>query len=504
MASQRKVSLAWLFILVFLFTAAFGVRMVRLDEPPLNFHATRQYRSLLIARGYYFEGLTAVPDWQQQAASVSKQRQGILEPPVLELLTAAGYRLVGGERLWIPKVLSSLFWLVGAIFLYRIAARIAGAQAALFSAAFYLLLPFAVVASRSFQPDPLMVMLLLAAVLAMLWYDERPLSLSLAGASLLSALAVFVKPVSLFVLCAAFVSLTLRRRGVRKTITAPELFVFFAVTLLPALLFYVIHGLIVTGGLQVQAQASFLPQLLLDPFFWRGWLQNAGLVVTLPVMVVALFGVLLFRKGTARALVAGLWAGYALFCVTFNYHIATHDYYHLQLVPIVALSLGQPAALAVGYLQRTNRARAWQAGLFFALLLAPFLSLKASSSLLFNPGFERQVKTAETIGDLVNHSINTIYLASDYGLSLEYHGQLAGRPWPLISDLEWERLAGVPSPDAESRFNDWFAQESPTYFIVRDLWEFEQQADLQHFLHQNFTVLAVNERYIIFDLQPLQ
>jgi 4-amino-4-deoxy-L-arabinose transferase-like glycosyltransferase len=499
--ARRFVLSGHLLLTALLFMIAFSVRMYRIDEPPLGFHTTRQYRSLLIARDYYYQQAAAVPVWQKQVAQINRERQGMLEPPVMEMLVAAGYRLTGGERLWIPKLLSSLFWLIGAGFLYQIAHRIADARAALFSTAFFLFLPFAVIVSRSFQPDPLMVTLLLASVLAALRYDAEPSSCRLAVVAGFSAVAIFIKPLSLFVVCAVFISLALQREGIKKIITNRMLFAYFPIIFLPALLFYIFYGLFVLGDIRAQAQASFLPQLWFDPFFWRGWLYNIQMVVGFPALVVALLGVLLFPSGTARAVMIGLWAGYALFCLAFNYHIATHDYYHLQLVPVVALSLGPAAALLIERVQTINQAWYGRLALWSILLLALSLSLGVNRRQLLNPGFERQVETAEIIGNLVNHSTNTIYLASDYGASLQYHGQLAGRPWPLLSDLEWERLAGVPILDAETRFDDWFAWESPRYFIIIDLWQFEQQADLRKFLTQNFDIVVQEDEYLIFDLQ---
>ena len=490
-----------LLVVAFLFIAALGIRLYHIDKPPLDFHATRQYRSLIIARGYYYERLSIIPEWKKQVASVNKQRQGVLEPPVMELLAATGYSLFGGERFWIPRLLSTLVWLIGAGCLYWIARRIANADAALFSTAFFLFLPFTVIVSRSFQPDPLMVMLLLASILAILRYYDQPSRHRLAIVAILSASAIFVKPVSLFAIYVVFVLLTLHRQGIKKSIISPGFLVYFLVTLLPTLLFYVFYGILRPGNLRTQAQASFLPQLLLNPFFWRGWLNNIHLVVGFPALIGALVGVLMFRKGLSRVLMLSLWAGYALFCLVFNYHIATHDYYHLQLVPIVALSLGPLAALIVERLEDINQEWYWRIAIWPILLLALLLSLGVSRSWLLNPEVESKVRAAQDVGELVNHSTNTIYLASDYGLSLEYHGELSGRPWPLISDLEWERLAGVPTPDAKARFNDWFANDSPRYFIVMDLRELEQQRDLKAFLTQSFSISAQDDDFIIFDLQ---
>jgi len=49
-------------LLAVLFVIALGLRFYQIGEPPLDFHATRQYRSLLIARSFYYESLTTLPE----------------------------------------------------------------------------------------------------------------------------------------------------------------------------------------------------------------------------------------------------------------------------------------------------------------------------------------------------------------------------------------------------------------------------------------------------------
>jgi hypothetical protein len=488
-------------ILFFLYAAALTIRLYHVNEPPLNFHATRQYRSLIIARGFYYEHSADIPEWKRQIASLNKNGQGILEPPVMELLTALGYRILGGEQYWISKSLSIIFWLTGAFFLYKIAKVISSETAALFAIAFYLFLPFAVIASRSFQPDPLMVMLLLAGIHAMVRYNEQPSTTHLMAASALSAFAIFIKPISLFVIYTVFIFLSVQRQGIRKSIATPGLWLYFLASLLPALGFYLIYGIFMSGDLQVQAQSSFLPQLLLDRFFWRGWLDNIHTVIGFPALIAALLGALLYPKGFPRALIVGLWVGYGLFCLVFNYHIATHDYYHLQLIPIAALSLGPVFALTLDRLLEVNRGKILRLAIGAALMAGLILSLHSAHSDLSRRNSEGEVKRAEQVGELVHHNTNTIFLASDYGLSLQYHGELSGQPWPLVSDLEWEQLAGASALNAEARFMDWFAEREPDYFIVMDLWELEQQKDLNEFLTQNFSRITQTDDVIVFDLR---
>ncbi|OGO25058.1 MAG: hypothetical protein A2W33_07635 [Chloroflexi bacterium RBG_16_52_11] len=483
-----------------LFLAALGIRVYRINEPPLDFHATRQYRSLLIARGYYYEGLASIPEWKRQVARINLERQGVLEPPVMERLTSYIYRIAGSEPYWIPRTLSILFWLIGGGILYLIAKKIMDGSAALFSTVFYLFLPFAVVASRSFQPDPLMIMLLLASLYAILQYTKLPSLGRLVVVIVLSAFAIYIKPISLFVIYSVFVMIAVYQQGIKRSLTDPRLLSFLVLTFLPTATFY-FYGILVTGTLREQARSSFLPQLLIDPFYWKGWLNNIHQVVGLASFIGALLGVMLFRRGLPRVFMMGLWVGYVLFCLVFNYHIATHDYYHLQLVPIVALSLGPMAGVVYVRLKELNPDWHWRVALWTIMFLALVLALNTARTQLSDNTFGAKVKIAEEIGERVHHSTNTVYLASDYGLSLEYHGELSGEPWPLISDLEWERLAGITVMDAEQRFDHLFVEDLPDYFIIVDQYEFDQQRDLIVFLTRNYPVMSNSEHYIIFDLQ---
>lgn len=491
----------WL-VLGLMLIAALGIRMYRADEPPLAFHATRQYRSLLIARGYYYDRLEGVPAWRRHVAQVARERQGVLEPPVIELLVANAYRLAGGERFWIPRIVSSLLWLGGGVVLYLVALRMAATGAALLGVAVYLFLPFAVVASRSFQPDPLMVFLVLTASWLLLRHVERATMARRALAAAATAAAILVKPVAAFPVLASFALLEAGAGGMRAMLR-PRAVAFLLAACSPTLVFYG-WGMLAPGTLREQARSSWLPALAMDPFFWRGWRANVDDVIGLPLLVVALVGVLVCRPGPPARLLIGLWAGYGLFCLVFSYHVATHDYYHLVLIPIVALSIVPVAAVVARALRGADGSISLARRLGVAAIVVLALlwgAVEARARLAARSGLEDQARIAPEIGERVAHSTNTVYLASDYGLSLEYHGLLGGRPWPLVSDLEWERLAGESTLDAAARFRSEYAPHAPDYFIVVDQREFQRQEDLEAFLTQQYPVLASTDRYRIFDLR---
>jgi len=485
-------------ILGFLFLLAAGVRLYRSADPPLNFHATRQYRSLIIARDFYFDHAASVPEWKKEVAQCSRQQQGVLEPPIMEFVVAGGYRVLGGERPWLPRLLSTIFWLTGGAFLYLIGKRVSDGDSALFAVAFYLFLPFATVASRSFQPDPLMVMLMLASVWAILRYHDAPSRARLAAAAALSSLGFVIKPGSVFVILAAFVALAIERHGLRRALRGPALGIFVVATLAPTLAIYG-YGIATGEFLVDEARKTVLPQLWISPFFWRGWLMQIGSTVGFVCFIGALLGALSFPRGVPRSLILALWVGYVAFCLALNYNLATHDYYQLQLIPIVGLSLGPVVALVMRWLHERQPAWQWRMAIWGVWALALALSLADARARLLNPSAERKVAIQREIGEAVRHSTKTLFLSADYGVPLEYHGLLCGRSWPLGWDLEWERLVGRPPLDAEERFHSRYAGRAPEYFIVEDVGEFAKQPDLQRLLSR-FPIVAQNDEYVIFAL----
>src|SRR5512143_2608225 len=163
MQSSGRLSSSVLHILpvTLLLILGMSIRLYDLTDLPLDFYPTRQLLSALKARGMYYQGRTDVPEWQRRFAVQEWKNKAEIEPEIVERLVALTYRFTG-EQLWIGRVYSSLFWVAGGLFLYWLSRDLSSAAGALLALALYLLLPFGVIASRSFQPDPLMTMLIVA------------------------------------------------------------------------------------------------------------------------------------------------------------------------------------------------------------------------------------------------------------------------------------------------------------------------------------------------------
>src|SRR5258706_4087967 len=174
-----------------------------LTDLPLDFARTRQLFSLLKARSMYYAMLPEsanIPAWQREMALI--QTTPVIEPPVIEMITALTYRVVG-EYVWIARIYSSLFWVLAGGFLFLLARGMTSTEGAVMSLLFYLFLPYWVLASRSFQPDPLMTALIVAAAWGPYrWRSVHTLKWAVT-AGLLTGAAIFVKNVAVFPLCLA-------------------------------------------------------------------------------------------------------------------------------------------------------------------------------------------------------------------------------------------------------------------------------------------------------------
>jgi len=457
----------------------------------------RQFRSLLIARAMYFAEEESVAGWRKNVAQTSSDRQEILEPPVMEYVVASGYRLIGGESRVTAQIVPLLLWVLGAIPLFLIAQRCSSLDGALYSVAYYLFVPSGVHLSVSFLPEPLMLTMLLFSLLAILRYSEQQSRARLLVAAATSALTIVVKPFVAPVILGTFVSLEFdKKKGLKQFLRKPFV-AFFLIAFLPGL-FYYGHGLVVESYLQWKIESSFLPHLLWSPYFWLGWLRTSAETTGAVPMLLGLFGLVLVKGERSQRMLLGFLAGYAAFCLAFNYYTRFLTYYHAQLIILVALALGPALSAMLEPIFRARR-RSFAIGVvLFSVLLGLALNYyyvkKSEIDLVFEG-----VETAEAVGRAVNHSDRVAYLARHYGLPLEYFGELAGEAWPRAL-RGWPLVSGHEKPrSVEERISSLGFE--PEYFVITNLREYARHhEDLAVFLAAHAELVAESDEYLVFEL----
>ncbi len=505
-------------LLFFVFGAL--IRLYDLTDLPLDFHPTRQLFSALKARGMYYLSLTGLPHWMRAEANQQMNLRVTVEPEIIERLVAFTWRFTGDE-LWVARVYSILFWLIGGVFLYLLARDLFSPDGALFTIAFYLFLPYGIYASRSFQPDPLMVTLILAFWWAVhRWAEKTSLRRKedhegnlvlreevnspsrLRGsnwfwvilASLFGGLAIFVKLSAAFFVIGGAVGAALGCFKLREIFRNPQVYAMAILGALPGAA-WVSYGLS-SGFLGQQFGGRFIPSLLVSPSYYLGWLQMISTVLGPLTMAAALLGLFFIREKKIRTLLFGLWGAYLAFGIFFDYHISTHDYYSLPLIPIAALSLTPLADLVLARLtESTHGSRARRALAASILTLGLFAVLWNVRGVLKSVDYRPEADLWAEIGETLGHPAPVVALTQDYGARLAYWGWETAVNWPRSADFEYSGTRG-----GKSDFEKRLGQLAGKFFLVTDFEDLKRQPPLEEYLLQ-FPVFAEGEGYIIYDLR---
>jgi hypothetical protein len=483
--------------LVLILGLGFGIRLYDLTDLPLDFHPTRQLLSALKARGMYYETLTDVPAEKRDFAVQQWKVRAAIEPEVVERIVAFTYQFTG-EQLWVARVYSSLFWVIGAFFLFLLARQFTSIDGALAATAFYLFTPYAVTASRSFQPDPLMVVLIIIFWWAVSKWADQPTSYKWAViAGLFGGVAIYVKFVAAFFVIAGGLGSIIRRESVLETVRRPQVYVMTVLGILPGIA-YTIYGVWIAGYLGQQFGGRFIPSLFLSPSYYLGWIGMLNTVVGGMALMLGLIS-LFFLDNEKRRFLLGLWAGYVLFGLYFNYHISSHDYYSLPLIPIVALSLAPLADWFFAQLTRLTATRLAQTAVFSILLLGLFASLWSTRAEMKSTDYRPEAQTWAEIGEKIDGKI-TVGLTQDYGSRLSYWGWKSLVSWPTYGDLLYhDDLRG-----SQKKFNEQFAilALNKELFVVTDFDELNRQPLLKEKL-SGYSIFATGDGYLIFDLTSI-
>jgi 4-amino-4-deoxy-L-arabinose transferase-like glycosyltransferase len=455
-----------------------------------------QYRSALIARSIYFNLTDSIPEWRRQANSNSLHNLPDKEPPITEILTAIAYKFAGREDLRIPRLLTSIYWLVGGLFLYKIAKEWGSTEGAITAIAYYLFVPLGVKVSISFQPDSLMIMMFLISLYAILQYYEEPTWHKLIIAAILSGFAILVKPFVLFAISGTFLGLSSNRNKGFRHLLDKRLILFFVASYIP-IIFYYGYEIYITGQLTKQAEVSFLPQLLFTKDYWKDWMQTAVNVIGLTPLLAAFIGIPMTPKRALRAMLIGLWGGYIIFCLVFTYHIRYAGYYHMQLIPIVALSFAPIVPVFTRHINRLNNRWYWSLFYIAAIFLLFLLNFREINNSIRSTADIERKEVAEEIGGIVHHSARTVYIASYYGRPLEYYAELTGTYWPRsISDID-SVLGRNQASSVEERLEKlWFI---PEYFVITAMREYHTyHNDLKEYLENNCRLVRESDEFIIY------
>ncbi len=483
-------------IVLFILAGLFRLK----DKAAPGILVEREFTSAIIARDFYFERNPAIAPWRQAIADITSDRQPVLEPPLTEFLVSLAYRISGRENYLYSRYLTGGFWLIGGIFMFLVARRLLPAAGAVFATGFYLLAPAGILVSRSFQPDALMMMMFLASLYLVLRYFDAPGLTSAALAGLVAGVTLLLRPLVLFAILGAFTALALQRRWSWRALVEKPALIFYAISIaIPAA--YYGYGILVADFMRWKVASSFRPDLFLRFEFWREWLLVGVNEMGLAAVLAAVLGFFLVRDTRARALLFGLALGYFVFGLAFTFHIHTHGYYHVQLIPAIGIGAAGLMTATVRIIHQ-SAPRMWWLPVGASLALMMVFAWQGVREHLYQEVFESP-QVAEEIGEIVHHSPNTVFVAYHYGLALEYYGEFSGAFWPKSITSSFYRQSKEQEKSIQERITS--LGFSPEYFVITNFPEYQRlHQDLNEFLVGACDERIEGDKYMIYTACDLE
>jgi 4-amino-4-deoxy-L-arabinose transferase-like glycosyltransferase len=483
----------YIILLIVILVSGLITRLFDLTDPPLDYASTRQLRSALIARGLYYPTADGEPAWQQSVAK-EQGEHSMIEPTVLETIVAWTYHLVGGEYIWIARIYSALFWVLGGIALFFLVEMLVSSDAAFFALIYFLFTPHGIVASRSFQPDPLLTTLIIFSWWTFYsWYKESSWKWAvLAGLS--AGSAMFVKSTAVFFLFFTFLLLVLYKEPLRELIRNTQVWTIAFLSAIPVIAYH-IYGIFIVGALTQQFQGRFFPELLLTTQYYVKW-KNALSSVTGHYLIIAagLIGLILYYRKEKLRFLLGIGIGYLLYCFFFTYHITTHYYYHLPMIPAVAILLAGLYGFFAKYLNNKVVVYVLRIGLVGMLLLG----IGGGYYKLSKEDYREIPAYFEKVAGFVDQGAKVITISQDYGNRIGFYGWVIHKHWGFRGDLPYSQLRGGTQDPFLERFNEFTSGHD--YFVVTSMNQLKKQEELFNHLNDNFKVHVEGEGYIIYDL----
>lgn len=477
--------LTFFLLLAFILAAGAFLRLTDLAQPLLDFHPTRQLFSAVKARGMYYQTLPNAPAWQKDISYRQWQGEATIEPPIVENIAVFFYHLTGEENTACPRAVSASFWMIAAVFVLLLAQNLTHSPpAAAFSTAFFLLIPYAVSASRAFQPDPLMVLWMVIFWWAIETWGRKNSWRWAILAGLTGGLAIFVKLPAAFFVVGGGLGAILAHSSLISALRNAKTWLIAILCILPPAA-YLYYGLSVAGFLGQQFGGRFFPADWIDPYFYLRWLLKVDTVIGLFWLALAGVGWLVFSVKPAKTFLAALWGAYFVYGLAFPHHIASHDYYSLPLIPLAALSL---APLIVAFFPRlwsATKARFAHLAIVLSSLFFLFSYTTVTYLDLRQADTRLAAQTYAEIGEILQHQPGILALTENYGYPLAYYG------WQNVN--LWSGGDNIEQAFKQQTFEK-------AYFVITDFDELARQPELVQKL-AGYQIFAQTRAYIIYDLK---
>jgi 4-amino-4-deoxy-L-arabinose transferase-like glycosyltransferase len=349
-----KKQLAWSVAIVCLLIIGFGVRLQNLNQPIVEIMESRQTQTAEISRNLITDSfnifLPRVDRYGPHNIYV------VLEFPLFNLITALSAKLTGFPIEPMGKFYSAIFGILGAGIWRILLQRHYPTRAVFVGMIFYLFTFIGIITARSFQPDTFALFWYLWVLLELdTCHSKSNSALSRWRLVVLVSLACLTKSHMAILLVVPLVVLLWRLYS-SKDLQLIKAISFLMICFVPVVLWTIYGGWVhskfpneITSNYQIGNW--FRPELFFSTesfnYYSSIWMQFRYSFLTgrsdaldwIVGIILLISIVKLFRDTEKKYFFGPILSSLAIYYFFFNVHTATHFYYHLPLLPLLAAGI---------------------------------------------------------------------------------------------------------------------------------------------------------------------
>lgn len=439
---KTSIKLLWIIFLAFI------LRLYKITNPILDWHAFRQADTASVTREYLKQGIDLLQPKYHDLSNIQSGKDNpngyrMVEFPLINVLIAFTISFFNSPLVLTSRLFSVFFSLISILFLFLLVKEISGTKMAYLSALSMALLPYAIYYSRAVLPEPAMLAFFLASLYFFAHHLQHQHSnhLSYFISLIFLSLALLLKP---FILCFLPIYLALfiwhivdnKADKIKKIkpliINFSKLIIFLLLAVIPLLLWrnWIQHfptGIPASDWLFNGNHIRFRPAW----FRWLFYERITKLILGYSGVIFLLINVI--RLKTKEIIIYASWW---LCLIAFFIIIATgnvqHDYYQVISIPIICISIAR--GLIILYSQL---AKHFQKKISQILCISLYLSMLLFSWLLIKEYYDinhwEYLRAGQAVDQLTEK--NALVIAPAMGDTM-FLFQCNRRGWPIGFEIE--------------------------------------------------------------------